>query len=428
MKEDFLQYLWKYKKFEAARLKTTEGKDVAIVSVGMHNQLAGPDFFNARIRIDGQLWAGNIELHVKASQWYGHGHEKDRKYDNVILHVVWEDDIAVYGVGNAVLPTLLLKSYVTEDLLSSYKKLFDRTGKRFINCEQDFHAVPDPLMQNWLERLYFERLERKVKEVDGLLKTSKNDWEAALFFLLMRSFGTKINGAAFAALAGSIPFKIIRKSTSVENALEPLLLGQAGLLMEQSNDIQVLEWKKEYAYLKHKYELPQNHGEPVQFFKLRPPNFPTIRLSQVAALYSEKKALFSKLMQAEHLDEYYELLSVKASPYWDMHYTFGKTHKARPKSLSRSFINILLINTIIPLKFAYLRSKTTAEPEKILELIAAIPTEKNSIVDSFFKLRKLPENALTSQALLELKNNYCDPNACLKCQVGNYLISNPDTL
>jgi len=426
MKENFLHYLWKHKKFDATYLKTTNGKELEIVSVGLHNQLAGPDFFNSCLRIDGQLWAGNVELHVKASQWFAHGHEKDPKYENVILHVVWEEDIAVYGVDNKVLPTLLLKDYVAKDLLGGYKKLFDRAGKQFINCEQDFASVPDSLLQNWLERLYFERLERKVMEIDHLLRTTKNDWEAVLFIMLMRNFGTKINGAAFADLALAIPFKIIRKVILADN-LEAFLLGHAGLLPEETSDMQIQEWKENYAYLKLKFELAQYHGEPVQFFKLRPPNFPTIRLSQLAALYTERDQLFSQCMQAEHVEAFYELFSVKASMYWDTHYTFEKNHKKRSKSLTLTFINLLLINTVIPLKFAYLRSKTTAEPDKILELIEALPVEKNSIVDPFFKLRKLRRNALTSQALLQLKNDYCDPNACLKCRVGNYLISNSDS-
>ncbi|HEA30040.1 MAG TPA: DUF2851 family protein [Leeuwenhoekiella sp.] len=426
MKEDFLHYLWKHKKFDIGHLKTTAGAVIALVSTGMHNQLAGPDFFNARLRINGQLWAGNVELHVNASQWYAHGHEQDPAYDNVILHVVWEEDIAVYGANNAALPTLELKRYVSSDLLNGYQKLFYQAGNAFINCEQDFASAPAAIVQDWLERLYLERLERKVLEIEKLLQESRNDWETVLFNMLARNFGTKINGAAFADIARTIPFKTVRKASQMEEGLEALLLGHAHLLPEETTDAHVDRWKKDCKFLKKKFDLPENRGAPVQFFRLRPPNFPTLRLSQLAALYTAKSQLFSQLMQVREPEVFYELLSVKASAYWDTRYNFGKTHKAKPKQLSSTFINLLLINTIIPLKFAYSRSKTTDNSEEIFDLVAAIPPEKNQIVARFFKLRALPKNALTTQALLQLKNKYCDPNACLKCRIGNFLISNPD--
>jgi hypothetical protein len=428
MKEDFLHYLWNHKKFNHGALQTTAGAVIELVNTGMHNQLAGPDFFNARLRINGQLWAGNVELHVKASQWYAHGHEEDHAYDNVILHVVWEEDIAVYGTQNMPLPTLELREYVPVMLLDSYEKLFYRVGNAFINCEQDFDAAPDALIQDWLERLYLERLERKVKEIENLLRESQNDWEAVLFKMLARNFGTKINGAAFAGLARAIPFKTVRKAGQIEEGLETLLLGHAQLLPEETTEEQVARWKKEYSFLRNKFQLSENQSEPVQFFRLRPPNFPTLRLSQLANLYNGNDTLFARLMQASDVETFYELLTVKASAYWDTHYNFGKTHKKRSKTLPKAFINLLLINTVIPLKFAYLRSKTTENPEDILELLAAIPSEKNQIVDGFYKMRNLPQNALTSQALLQLKINYCDPNACLKCRIGNFLISSPGVL
>jgi hypothetical protein len=428
MKEDFLHYLWNHKKFDHGALQTTAGSVIELVSTGMHNHLAGPDFFNARLRINGQLWAGNVELHIKASQWYAHGHEEDPAYDNVILHVVWEEDIAVYGSQNMPLATLELREYVPATLLDGYEKLFHKASNAFINCEQDFYAAPDTLVKDWLERMYLERLERKVKEIDKLLQESQNDWEAVLFHMLARNFGTKINGAAFAGLAGSIPFKTVRKTAKIDGGLEALLLGHANLLPEETMEERVVQWKKEYAFLRNKFQLGENQGEPVQFFRLRPPNFPTLRLSQLANLYNGNDIFFARLMQARDLKTFYELLTVKASIYWDTRYNFGKTHKKRSKILSTSFINLLLINTIIPLKFAYLRSKTTESPEDILELIAAIPSEKNQIADGFYKMRKLPQNALTTQALLQLKLHYCDPNACLKCRIGNFLISNPVVL
>lgn len=424
MKEDFLHYLWKYKKFNSSALRTNGGQSIEIVQVGMHNHLAGPDFSNAQLRIDGQLWAGNVELHIKSSQWYAHGHEQDCAYDNVILHVVWEDDISVYNLNDDVLPTLVLKNYVPEELLQGYRKLFYRSDKGFINCEQDFSTVPENKLIAWLERLYLERLERKVNEIDVLLKDTQNDWEAVLFNMLARNFGTKINGAAFAGLARSIPFKVIRKEAQRKHAVEALLLGQAGLLPEEGHLAIEKLWKTEFQFLKLKYDLGTNYTEKVQFFRLRPPNFPTIRLSQLAVLYETNTYLFSELMQAKKLKDFHDLMSIKASAFWDTHYIFGKVHKPRAKKISTAFINLLLINTVIPLKFAYMRSRNMVDTDRLLELIASIPAEKNSVVNPYFELRKLSENALITQALLQLKNNYCDPNYCLNCRVGNFLIQN----
>ena len=299
MKEDFLHYLWKFKKFDFIGATTTQGQELQVLKPGMHNHLAGPDFFNAQVRIDGQLWAGNVEVHLKSSDWYAHHHERDTAYENVILHVVWEHDVDVYDRTNRALPTLELRHFVKKDILSNYFRLFSRSQKKFINCERDITEVPIPVMDTWMERLFFERLERKVGEIDLLLQESANDWEAVLFKMLARNFGTKINAGSFMEMARLIPFSTIRKCRGNNGQLEAMFLGACDLLPPETQDVHVQGLKKEYEFLKVKFGVSQKISQPVQFFKLRPQNFPTIRLSQLAKLYEQEDSLFSRLISAK---------------------------------------------------------------------------------------------------------------------------------
>lgn len=423
MKEDFLHYLWKYKKFDIFNLKTSEGETVEVLKTGQHNDLAGPDFFNAQLVIGDQHWAGNVELHICASHWYAHGHENDAHYDNTILHVVWENDMDVYGKNNRPLPTMILKDFIAPSLITSYKKLFDHQQRDFNNCGQEFGSVPMLVVQDWLECLYLERLERKVKQIEVLLGQSNNDWEAVLFKMLARSFGTKINGAAFESMAENIPFKTLRKIANKTCGLEAVFLGCTQLLPEDHPDAQVAHWQRDYDFLKAKYDLETADAVPMQFFRLRPANFPTIRLSQLSAIYEREHQLFSKIVQMNTLEDYYALFSVKASGYWDTHFNFGKSQPKRKKELTKSFIDLLLINTIIPIKFAHNRAVNNMDQEPILNLISQIAAEKNKITDQFYQWAEIPKNALMSQGLLQLKNEYCDKNQCLKCRVGNHLIN-----
>ncbi len=421
MKEEFLHYLWKFKKYAFAKAKTTTGQTINFTQVGQHNHFAGPDFTNAIIAIDGQTWAGNVEIHIKSSDWYAHNHEKDPAYDNVILHVVWEHDIEIYRKDNSVIPTLVLKELVTDEALARYYNLFSNIQKKWINCEKDLNEVPAIIQNNWLERLYFERLENKTEPIKLLIKELKYDWEAALFAVLMRSFGTKINGASFYSIARHIDFTIIRKVAQEPFQLEALLLGLGGLLPEDTTDSYVLQLQGEYDYLKKKFKINSNGILPVQFFKLRPDNFPTIRLSQVSQLYFKEKQLFQKLMFGT-LSEIYETLNSSASVYWDTHFSFGATQKARKKKLSKSFIDLIIINTIIPLRFLYGKHRGADVDDEILSMIQHIKPEFNSIVKKFNLIRDKAQNAQETQSLLELKSQYCDLHKCLQCANGNYLI------
>ncbi len=422
MQEDFLHYIWKHKKIQINELKTIAGEVIIIDTVGQHNQNSGPDFFNAQLIIDEQFWAGNVEIHVKSSDWFLHHHEQDKAYDNVILHVVWEHDTDVFRKDNTVIPTLELKNFIRKDVLDKYKKLFTKENK-WINCEHDFANSDDFVLNNWLERLYLERLERKIKVIESLLKESKNDWEAVLFKMLAKNFGLKVNGDSFFSLAKSIDFSILRKLQSNQQSLEALLFGQSGLLDQDIEASYSLGLIKEYRFLKQKFKLENNHVLPCYFFRLRPSNFPSIRLSQLASLYYEHQNLFSKIIETKHLDDFYKLLKVSTSKFWDTHYTFQKESKSSKKKLTQPFIDLLLINTILPLKFCYAKQKGVKMDLEIIKIATSIISEKNSIIDAFNNLKKVSKSSLDSQALIQLKTAYCDKNKCLQCAVGNTLIT-----
>lgn len=423
MQEDFLHYLWKFKKFEFLNLKTSNNEVIIIKSTGTHNHNSGPDFFNAKLEIDGQIWAGNVEIHLKSSDWFVHNHETNTAYDNVILHVVWEDDVEVFRKDQSKIPTVELKNYVDNKLLKSYQKLFSNQQK-WINCENDFKGVDDFIITNWLERLYFERLEQKSQQITLLLEQSKNDWEAVLFKMLAKNFGLKVNGDGFLSLANSIDFSIIRKLQSNNLHLEALLFGQANFLAEEIEEAYYKNLQEEYIFLKQKFQL-QNQGVlPIQFFRLRPANFPTIRLSQLASIYSKHQNVFSKIIDANRKEDFYDLFNVETSEFWKSHYTFTKTAKSSPKKISKAFVDLLLINTIILVKFAYAKQSGKDINEEIQNLIQTIKSEKNSIVSKFQSLKPVAKTALDSQALIQLKNTYCDKNKCLDCAVGSSLLTN----
>jgi hypothetical protein len=421
IKEDFLHYLWNLKLFKTSNLVSTTKETIQIINSGIPNSNSGPDFFNAKIKIDNQLWAGNIEIHIKSSDWFVHNHEKDLAYDNVILHVVWEDDIQIFRKDNSVIPTLVLKDYVDLEVLKSYQKLFTKK-QVWINCEKEIAQIDGFILDNWLERLYLERLQSKSELILDLLKQSNNDWEAVLFKLLAKNFGLKVNGDSFLQLANSFDFSVFRKNQDKVENLEALLFGQSALLSNDFEDVYFQNLKVEYSFLKTKYKLTPIHQSELKFFRLRPNNFPTIRLSQLAKLYFTHQNLFSKLLSVAKIDNYYSLLQVSTTKYWETHYSFKTTSKQRTKKLTKSFIDLLLINTIIPLRFVYQKYIGKLDEELILQLIQQIKPEKNSIITKFNSLNIKTKNALKTQAFLQLKNEYCDKNKCLQCAVGTELL------
>ena len=420
MKEDFLHYLWKFKKFDALNLKTFNGEEITIVNVGQYLELAGPDFFNGQIVIGNQKWAGNIEIHLKSSDWYVHHHERDEAYENVILHVVWEHDTEIFRKNNSEIPVLELKKYVDAATISKYQSLI--APKSWIFCEKQLKDIDDFTFKNWQERLFFERLERKSKPIFELLEQTNQDWEAVLFCLLAKNFGLNTNGEIFLSIAQSIPFSVIRKeSFEVEN-LEALLLGSAGLLDSEKEDTYFKDLKFRYFYLLHKYQLEKKIFEPVQFFKHRPDNFPTIRLSQLANLYHVHQNLFSKICNSTSVKNIYGIFEITASNYWQNHYQFDKESTKKKKQLSKSFIDLILINTIIPLQFAYAKSLGKEISEDLIQLLNEVASEKNAIMDKFNSFGIKSKNAFESQSLLQLKNEYCNKSRCLDCGIGIELL------
>ncbi|NNC49196.1 MAG: DUF2851 family protein [Flaviramulus sp.] len=422
MQEDFLHYIWKHKKFQINNLKTTNDETILVSLVGQHNLNSGPDFFNAQLKIGEQLWAGNVEIHVKSSDWFVHNHEQDKAYDNVILHVVWEHDTEVFRKDNTPIPTIQIKEFIDASVLNNYVKLFSKQNK-WINCENDFASVDEFLLKNWFERLYLERLEQKVNTITALLKNSKNDWEAVLFYMLAKNFGLKVNGDSFFSLAQSIDFSIIRKLQPNQQLLEALFLGQGGYLDQDIEDGYFFSLEKDYLFLKQKFKLENKQVLPLQFFRLRPSNFPTIRLSQLASLYNEQKNLFSKILETNTIEDFYDLFKVSASSFWKTHYTFQKESKLSSKILTKSFIDLLLINTIIPIKFCYAKQKGETIDDDIIKLSNTIKSEKNSIISAFNNLKKVSNSSLDSQSLIQLNTNYCKTNKCLKCAIGNAVLN-----
>lgn len=420
MKEDFLHYVWQYKQFNFSHLSTVQGELLTIINTGQYLQLAGPDFFNAQIQIGNQKWAGNIEIHIKSSDWYVHQHEKNKYYDNVILHVVWENDTPIFRKDNSELPTLELKNLVGENLLQHYLSLV--TPKSWIYCESEIQFTASFVLNNWLERLYFERLERKSKPIIELLIETHNDWEAVLFCMLAKNFGLNTNGDTFLKMAKSIPFSVIRKESFAVESLEALFFGSTDLLPFEPEDVYTKTLQTKFDYMRQKYQLQKTILEPVQFFKHRPDNFPTIRLAQLAMLYHKNQHLFSKLITTTSLPELYRLFSISVSKYWQNHYQFDKESPNKPKALTHSFIDLVILNSILPVQFAYAKSQGKEITENILELIKEIKPEKNAIIEKFAIFEVKAHNAFQSQALLELKNEYCNRSKCLQCAIGVTLL------
>lgn len=420
MREDFLHYIWRYGVFNQIEALTVKGEPLFFKNLGQLNLDAGPDFFGAQIQIGDQLWAGNVEIHVKSSDWYVHNHQKDAAYNNVILHVVWQHDTEIFRKDNSIISTLELKNYVNKNLQQTYQKLM--LSKSWINCESYFSEVDEFLLKNWLERLYIERLEDKSKLIESLLVDSKNDWEAVLFKMLAKSFGLKINSDAFLSIANSVDYAVIRKLQNQPLGLETLFLGQSGVLEMSSNNDYFNRLKSNYSLLKQKFILDNSGVIPLKFFRLRPSNFPTIRLSQLAMLYEAHHNLFSKIIGFNTHKDFYQLFSIESSEFWKSHYTFNRQSKPIRKQLTNSFIELLIINAIIPIKFSYAQSQGLNIDDEVMALVKGLKAETNSVVLKFLGLKPIEKTALNSQALIHLKQNYCDKNKCLNCSVGNSLI------
>ncbi len=417
MNEDFLQYVWKHKMFSKVDFKTTDNENLTILKSGLHNKNSGPDFLNAHLKIEDQTWVGNIEIHLKSSDWYLHNHERDANYDAVILHVVWENDAVVFMKNNKPIPTLILKGAVYQGVLDNYRNLFSMPTK-WIPCQNTIGTIDKFTFDNWKERLFFERLERKSQEITNLLVQENNNFEAVLFQLLAKNFGLKVNGDSFLRLSQSIDFSVLQKTSFDEHQFAALLFGQAGFLEDEIEDVYHQQLKATYKYLSHKYKLASIPNKQFSFFRMRPNNFPTIRIAQLVSLFHKHQNLFSKLITRQDLKEFYELFSLEIPLFWKTHYNFESRSKSSPKKLTKSFVDLLVINTITPLKFLYQKSSKVVDEAFFLEVLRKMKPEKNNIISKFNEIGVGTKNALETQSLLELKNNYCAAKRCLECAIG----------
>ncbi len=418
--EDFLYYLWQYKLFDLGNLTDNVGHKIIILQSGKRNLLGGPDFFNAKIKIGDQVWAGNVEIHVNASDWYKHLHQGDPFYDNVILHVVWDKDAEIYDKHKVIIPCIELSHHTNASILNNYRDLI-YSKPLFISCEKHMKEIDHLVLDHWRERLFIDRLEHKSELIEELWKVNKGDWEQTLYILLAKNFGLHVNSDAFFQLAKIISWSIIKKERNELSSIEALFFGQTGLLTNAESNSYQNELTKTYDFLKHKYQLP-NSPVLVQFGGLRPPNFPTIRLAQLAALLQSRKSLFSKLMSLEKLEDFYEFFNVKVAAFWINHYTFQKETAYNDKRLTKNFIDLLIINTLIPLKFVYFKQTGQENNEYLFEIMSQIKSEKNKLIYSFKEIGVASCNAIHSQSLIQLKQAFCEQKRCLDCEIGNYLI------
>jgi len=419
MTERLLQFIWQFQYFNRNDLATTAGEAVQIYFTGHYNTNQGPDFSDAKIKIGATTWAGTVELHVKSSDWKKHKHIGDANYDNVVLHVVW-DHVSGPGEAPTNIPTLELNGRVSKILLQRFEELMNAAS--FIPCEKMIGAVREITWRSWKDRLLAERLMRKAGIVEQYLKENNYHWEETFWWLFAKNFGTKVNASAFEEMARSIPVNVLAKHKSQIHQLEALLLGQAGLLKEKHNDNYYKLLQREYKFLKEKYKLKPIH-QPVHFLRMRPGNFPTIRLAQLAALIQNSAHLFSKIKETEQVKDVKALFDVTAHDYWHYHYRFGEQAAFKKKNLGAAMIDNIIINTVAPVLFAYgsyhSEEKYKAKALKWLEKTAA---ESNSITKGFVSLGIENKNAFDSQALIELKNEYCSKKRCLECGVGNAIL------
>ncbi|WP_424963614.1 DUF2851 family protein [Ekhidna sp.] len=416
MDEQFLHYIWKFQKFEQNELKLTDNQTLKVFYPGNHNQDSGPDFEEARIKIDSIEWAGQVEIHLHSSDWNHHNHQHDPAYKNVILHVVWKHDKGIQLNGTPI-PTLELKSIVSPTLLEKYKKHIQSTQE--ILCANQLLAVSPLPKTSMLDRTMVERLEEKADRIFDHLKNNRSDWEDATYRTLAANFGFSTNKEAFVRLTELLPFAKLKKALQNKLSTEALLFGQAGFLNEENDEYQGA-LKSEFQFLQNKYHLPDMMVKPQwKFGKLRPANFPSVRLAQLAALLHHQPKLFTILTQTEGIKELKTLLCPVLSEYWQTHYDFGKGRKKIINHFGQTTFENILINTVAPLLAAYARH--TANPiymDRAIELLESLSAESNRITKKWDEIGLESKTAFDSQALIQLFKNYCQKRRCLQCNIG----------
>ncbi len=421
MKEDFLHFLWKNSLFEPASPYTNEGDRVEVISAGRHNIHAGPDFFDARIRIGKTLWAGNVEIHLKASDWNRHGHQADPLYGNTILHVVKENDVAVKNSAGASIPTIVIGWPLWIEY--NYNSLMQQHD--WVNCASQLKNVDRFRIRFFLNGLAVERLQQKIEVIEKRLESSALNWNETFYHFLARSFGFRQNGDPFEMLARSLPLSILQRHQDQLLQLEALLFGQAGLLHDSLLfDEYPLLLRNEYKFLASKYGLKPMAGHLWKFMRMHPLNFPSIRMAQFAGVIHNFNSLFSSLIQLNSLEEYRCVFRAVTSTYWDNHYTFHKLSKYQKKGMGEDSFLLILINVVVPFLFLYGERQNKQElKEHALKLMEELPAESNTILRHWCSSGIQACNALESQALIHLHHQYCEPRRCLTCTIGQRLIT-----
>ena len=419
MNEKLFQYLWNFKIFKSFDFKDIEGNELEILDFGRWNFDSGPDFLFAKIKTKGLVLAGNIELHVKSSDWIFHKHSGNPEFENIIAHVVFIHDVEIEEFTKKNIPTLELKDYINTNVFSKYETLLQET--QFIPCEKVFDPKHFPI--SFHEENLLKKLDEKSIEIEESLKLYQNNYEAILFQQLAYAFGLKVNALIFKQLAESIDYNIFNKIRQNQTQLEALFFGMCNWL-DKPKDEQTQIWKREFEFLKAKYKLPEFYVHP-KFSKLRPPNFPTIRLSQLASLYHQNQNLFSKLIHVKSMYEIHQLFNkVRASEYWENHFNFGKISPVySEKNLTKDFIELILINAVLPLKYTYHKNTDENIPDEILTLYQNISAEKNTIIDQWKILKVKPKNALETQSLLFHYRHLCQKKECLRCSIGVHVMN-----
>ena len=419
MTEKLLHFIWQFQYFNKTFLTTQEGEELVILNQGTLNRNQGPDFLLASVKINHITFVGNIELHINASDWYKHKHSNDENYNNVILHVVWNYDKPLV-VKNKIIPTLELKTLVAKVLLQRYQSLMEFTTK--IPCQTFLPALTTIGWMSWKERLAAERLENKATEILQLFQESKQHWEETFWWLLAANFGIKINQQVFKEIAQTIPVQVLAKHKNQMQQLEALLFGQANFLNEKPTDEYTTLLQKEFQFLQHKYKLKKVNAK-VLFLRMRPASFPTIRLAQLAMLIHNSSHLFSKIKELKTVEEVKLLFDITANDYWHYHYKLGEKTDYAPKHLGSQMVDNILINTIVPVLFAYgWYNKEESYKTKAIQWLQQISAEKNTIIKYWQTAEIAIQSAFDTQALLQLDKNYCKQLKCLECAIGNKIL------
>ena len=419
MNEALLQFIWQYSLYKPNGLQTAAGEPLTVIYCGKLNKDAGPDFLEGKIKIGNTTLVGNIELHVKSSDWLKHGHQNDAAYQNLILHIVFENDVKDAAANT---PVLELKGHIPQHVFAHYSGLMQATQK--LPCTGQHQQVKDITKEGWLSRLLAERWEQKLADWNVLLENSAEDWRNLLYWRMAANFGFKTNATPFLMLAQSLPLNIPTRHKDNLMQLEALFFGQAGMLEDDFKDDYPRELQREYDYLRKKYQLKPIKAHLWKFLRMRPANFPTLRIAQFAALVHKSIHLFSQIIETHTVKEIKPLLDVKASSYWDTHFQFDVAQKqVSKKSLGESSVQNIIINTIAPIQFLYAaRQDTNKLQERALQLLEDVPAEKNNITRLWAENDWHAANAAQSQALIQLYNDYCSAKKCLECTIGLNII------